>query len=127
MSAPSREVSTAVNGLLLLGVGALFVGIPAVVIGLFQSPRVAMAGAGYAVLGTLSALSARSLHRRLNVRFGIVVVLVFLAVMALRFAFYPVQFPLALIEGVLALLAFVSLLQLTSLLRLTSADPSSHE
>lgn len=127
MTAQSREVSTAVNGLLLLGVGALFVGIPAVVIGLFQSPRVAMAGVGYAVLGTLSTLSARSLHRRLNVRFGIVVVLVFLAVMALRFAFYPVQFPLALIEGVLGLLAFVSLLQLTSLLRLTSADSSSHE
>lgn len=127
MTAPSREVSTAVNGLLLLGVGAIFVGIPAVVIGLFQSPRVAMAGVGYAVLGTFSALSARALHRRLNVRFGIAVVLVFLGAMALRFAFYPVQFPLALIEGVLGLLAFVSLLQLTSLLRLTSADSSSHE
>ncbi len=99
--------------------GALFVGIPAVVIGLFQSPRVAMAGAGYAVPGTLSALSARSLHRRLNVRFGIVVVLVFLAVMALRFAFYPVQLPLALIRrSSRRPLAFVSLLQLTSLLRL---------
>lgn len=127
MTAPSREVSTAVNGLLVLGVGAIFVGIPAVVIGLFQSPRVAMAGAGYAVLGTFSALSARALHRRLNVRFGIVVVLLFLGAMALRFAFYPVLFPLALIEGVLGLLAFVSLLQLTSLLRLTSADSSSHE
>jgi hypothetical protein len=86
-----------------------------------------MAGVGYAVLGTFSAVSARALHRRLNVRFGIVVVLVFLGAMALRFAFYPVQFPLALIEGVLGLLAFVSLLQLTSLLRLTSADSSSHE
>lgn len=122
MSGRSREVLTAVNGLLVLGIGAMFVGLPAMVIGAFQERSVAMLGMTYFVFGSLAVLSARRLRGNLNVRLGLLTVLGLLVGMAVRFAVAPARLPLALVEGVLGLLSFVSLLQLISLLRLPPSN-----
>lgn len=113
-SPPSRspELATASTGLWVLGGGAVFVGIPAIVIGLFQAWPLCAAGIGYVAAGALACWSGARLRRRGRDWLPWTVVAWLLAVILLRFLTFPPRLPLALIEVVLGLLGLLSLAQL---------------
>jgi hypothetical protein len=134
----SPELAAAATGLLILGAGSLFVGIPAAVIGAFQERMWLAAGTGYVAIGLLAFWAGAGLRRR-NVeprreRLAWGVLAGLLLLMAIRFALLPPKFPLALIEGALGLLGLVSVVQLASLPRIgspgtvaSSRSPSDRE
>ena len=93
----------------------MFVGIPAIVIGLFQGWPLLAAGIAYAVIGGLACWSGARLRRRGRDGLPWAVLAGLLAVMLVRFLTFPPKMPLSLIEGVLGLLGLVSLVQLASL------------
>lgn len=109
---PSRELATAATGLWVLGGGGIFVGIPAIVIGLFQAWPLLAAGIAYVAIGGLACAGGVRLRRRGRDWFPWCVVAGLVVVMLVRFLTFPPRMPLSLIEGGLGLLGLVSLAQL---------------
>lgn len=123
---PSRELATAAAGLWVLGGGAIFVAIPAIVIGLFQAWPLLVAGIAYVAIGVLTCVAGARLRRRGRDWFPWCVVAGLVVVMLVRFLTFPPRLPLSLIEGGLGLLGLVSLAQLAGVPSQSESAPAKN-